>query len=312
MRVLVLTRSESPLVRAMARLGHDVVAIPPGLRTLVPAVLRHRPDVAYLALEPGALRVALSLLALRIPYGVELDRDVLPAAPALGVIRAARTVIAPSETLARHAVDALGARDAAIVPPAIDLATFVPGDRDAARERLHLQPGLRFVTLVAALDPSLRLDVLAEAHRRLSGTGLLVVGDGPGAPFVQAMRAATRPSSPVVFLGAGPREEQVLAIQAAHACVSLTGGDSEYAACGRRQAALPGPSAERLESLYAPELVAVQVVAASPVALRQALASAVEAEMAAALPEAAIARARDALGWEHVARQVAQVLEDAL
>lgn len=309
MRILVV--SEGPAGSELAQLGHRVVVVPPSARRITLERMRHRPAVAYV--KSASLRAPLALLALRVPYLLEIDRRLDASSGITAAVRGARGIVVPSEELGRFAVEELGARDAWVVPEGIDLARVRPGDRDEAKRKLSLQPGLRLVTMVGTLDDQLQLELLAEAHRRLTGTALLVAGDGPRADFVQAMRATTRPSSPVVFLGAPAREEAIAAIQAAHACVSVgeVGPSSlKYAACGRRQVLLRSEGTEWLETLYEPALSAVQIVDRSPVALRAALERAIEAEEESPLPAAAVARAREAIALRP-AEQLAEVLEEA-
>lgn len=296
--------------------------------------LRARPDVAYVRISASTSAVPLALAALRVPYVLELNGRALDELENLGrpplaisvvavnlslAIRGARAVVAVSEKIGQHAVDRLGAREVSIIPNGADLDVATPGGRDAAKTALGLPVEMRFLTMVGSLAPELRLDLLAEAHRKISGTGLLVVGDGPQADFIQAMRAATRPSSPVIFLGPRPHEEAVLAIRAGHACVNVRDGDLgmrglEYAAVGRRQVAFEVEDSDRLRSLYPDHLKAVLLVEERTApALRKAIEAALEAEeIQGPLPDADIANARATIGWDHTARQVAQVLEEAL
>jgi glycosyltransferase involved in cell wall biosynthesis len=252
-----------------------------------------RPDAAILTVVSA--RIAGMLAALRVPYLVEIDR-VQADAKAIAIVRLATNVVTPTEALARYAVQVLGAAEASVVPPGIDLPPLV--DRDEAKQRLELQAGLRIVTMVDRLDRDLPLELLAEAHRKLTGVALLVASDGDRADFVQAMRATTRPSSPVIFLGARSEEEQRLAISAAHACVSLRAPRAEVVACGRRQVALDRD--ERFEGFEG-----IEIVEASATAIRAALERAIEAPR---LLEDEIAVTRQQLGWEHAALQIVQLL----
>lgn len=296
-------------------------------------ILKERPDVAYVRLSASTSAVPAVLTGLRVPYVLELNGRILDELDNLGrpplaiglvtvnlglAVRGAKSLVGVSEKIGQHAVDRLGAREVSIIPNGADLEVATPGDREAAKRALNLPAEMRFLTMVGSLAPELRLDLLAEAHRKVTGTALLVVGDGPQADFIQAMRAATRPSSPVIFLGPRPHEEAVLAIRAGHACINVRDGDLgmrglEYAAVGRRQIAFEVEDSDRLRDLYPEESKAVLLVKErSPGALRIAIEEALEAEETLGpLPEEAIALARATIGWDHTARQVAQVLEDA-
>jgi glycosyltransferase involved in cell wall biosynthesis len=296
-------------------------------------MVRSRPDVAYVRLSASSSLVPLACRVARLPYVVELNGRILDELAHLGrpepvielvraslaaAIRGARALVAVSEKIGRHAVEALGAREASIIPNGADLDAATPGDRDRAKAALGLPSEIRLVTMVGSLAPELRLDLLAEAHRKLSGTGLLVVGDGPGATFVQAMRAATRPSSPVIFFGPRPHAEAILAIRAAHACVNVRDGDLgmrglEYAAVGRRQVAFEVEDSDRIADLYPEDLRAVILVRErSAPALRRAIEVALDAEaVLGPLPGDAVERARARIGWGHTAAQIAAVLEAA-
>jgi hypothetical protein len=83
----------------------------------------------------------------------------------------------------------------------------------------------------------------------------------------------------------------------------------EYAALGRRFAALTGDGAARARDLY-PGLEAVHLVdEPTPSALRRGLCAALEAEARLGpLPVDAIERVRRTVGWEHAARRIAAVL----
>jgi glycosyltransferase involved in cell wall biosynthesis len=310
MRILFVTDEPSALSGELTALGHEVTVVPPRARACAVAIARHRPELAYV--RGSALRATAVLFGLRVPYVLELDRVSEAQPKSTAMVRGARTIVATSEEIGRFAVGALGARDASIIQRGIDLELIAPGDRDEAKQRLSLQPGLRIVTMVDALERTLPLELLAEAHRKLTGTGLLVIGDGEGASFIQAMRAATRPSSPVLFLGALAKEESILAIRAAHACVSLRAGSVEYAACGRRQVTFAGPGPELLDDLYAEDLLAVQRVSRDAVALRGALEAAIAREERDPIPREEVEHARSLLGWAHAAKQLEQVLEDVL
>jgi glycosyltransferase involved in cell wall biosynthesis len=294
--------------------------------------LAHRPELAYIRISASTSAVPAALSALRVPIVLELNGPVLSQlelrgrtplqvaaarASLRGAVRLSRALVAASPALADHAQHELGARRIEIVGNGVELEVAVPGDRGAARRALGLPEELRLVTLVGTLTPELRLDLLAEAHRKLPGVGLLIVGDGAGSDFVKAMSVASRPSTPVLHLGAQPHPVAIQAIQAADVCVNVHDTDLalkglEYAAVGRRQVCFRVAGAERLEQLY-PGLEAVRLVdERSPAALAEALLSALRAERTQGpLPDAAVTLARRELGWERKAERLLEVLDRA-
>jgi glycosyltransferase involved in cell wall biosynthesis len=294
-------------------------------------ILLRRPDVAYVRISATTSAVPSAIGALRVPLVLELNGPILDELDRLGrgpgavetvrqvlrtVVRQARSVVVPLPSVGQHAVHALGAHTVDLVENGADLEEATPGDRDEARRALGLPTEPRMIGAVGNLAPELRFDLLAEAHRRLPGAALLVVGDGAQRPFIDAMAMATRPSSPVLYLGRRPHAEAVLALRASDAVVNVRDGclgtkSLEYAAVGRRQVAFDTEGSERLLTLFPPELEAVHLVSErSGDALRAALSAALDAEARLGpLPPAAVTEARAALGWDRTARDLITVLE---
>ena len=86
-------------------------------------------------------------------------------------------VISPSETirreLARHGVKSV------VVPNSIDLQTYKPKSKGAARKKLHL-PSHRHIVLVAGrLGFEKNVDVVIRAAKQIPNALLLITGDGP-------------------------------------------------------------------------------------------------------------------------------------
>ena len=296
-------------------------------------VARRRPDAAYVRISASTSAVPAALAGLRVPVVLELNGPILDelanlgrsdtviaavGAALAGVIRTARTLVVPLPSVGTHARDALGAEQVVVVANGADLDAARPGDRAAAREALGLPTEPKMIGLVANLAPELRMDLLAEAHRKLAGVALLVVGDGAQRGFVDAMAMATRPSSPVLYLGKLPHPQAVRAVQAVQVCVNVRDGclgtkSLEYAAVGRRQVAFDTEGADRIAGLY-PGLDAVHLVAErSAVALRAALEAALDAELSRGpLPDDAVAAARANLGWDQTARDLVHVIDSHL
>jgi D-inositol-3-phosphate glycosyltransferase len=67
-----------------------------------------------------------------------------------------------------------------VVHPGVDLATFTPGDKRAAREALGLNSEDRLVAFVGRIQPLKAPDVLLRAAAKLPGVRVLVVGGPSG------------------------------------------------------------------------------------------------------------------------------------
>lgn len=127
-----------------------------------------------------------------------------------------------------------------ILPNAVDLGEFVPGDRTAARRRLGLDTDGFVLGFAGRLHPVKNLDVLlrafALASRKQPGIRLALAGDGPLHRDLLGQAGELGVSENVVFLGA--RDEMHLVYPAfdALALVSSSEGCSrvmiEAAACG--------------------------------------------------------------------------------
>ncbi len=124
-----------------------------------------------------------------LAQGEEPEPDVRLAAEQ-AVIDEADRVLAPTPTEAAQLVGLYRADPDAIrlVPPGVDHLLFAPGDRAAARERLHLS-GLRLALYVGRLQPHKGPDVavrtLAEAVARdpdSAGDLVLAIVGGPSGP----------------------------------------------------------------------------------------------------------------------------------
>lgn len=67
-----------------------------------------------------------------------------------------------------------------VVHPGVDLATFTPGDRQAARAALGLDPGARIVAFVGRIQPLKAPDVLLRAAAKLPDVHVLIAGGPSG------------------------------------------------------------------------------------------------------------------------------------
>lgn len=354
MRILIISHDETggALASALAERGHQVTLIAPagqpasqpsGLRwvkapnrsgsTLEVALAAlvtkeaafRRPKAAIVSLNASTHAVPHALRNLRVPtiltLGPELDLQRIADQPLrlgalMTVVARAQSLVCPSEAIAQRAVNLLRAAEASVVEPGLSLGTLTPTPREQAKAKLGLHEGIRLLAMVGPLDASLRLDLVAHAHRKLSGVGLLIVGDGPGADFVQAMRAATRPSAPVLYMGAQPEETIRDALFAAHAVLDPRAeGPSRFTplalALGRRCVGFQGEGWSRLQPLYPAALSALTLVEATePQILKRALEETFWAEEEAPIPASAMREAQSALGWSGTAQKFEQVIEE--
>lgn len=293
-------------------------------------ILLRKPDVAYVRLSASSSAVSTALSLARVPVLLELNGPILDEMQRMGrgpgiietaaavlrqVVSQSVGVVVPLPSVGVHAENSLGARQVFLVENGADLRHATPGDRVEARRALKLPEHGRIISAVGNLAPELRFDLLAEAHRKLPGVALLVVGDGAQRPFIEIMQMTTRPSSPVVYLGRRSHEEAVQAVRAADVCINMRDGclgtkSLEYAAVGRRQVAFETEGSERIAALY-PGLEASHLVRErSALEVRNKIEAAFRAgKTHGPLPLEAIEKARSVLGWSQTARELSALLE---
>ena len=160
-------------------------------RQAVAQALRGRPDVVYAHyLVPAGAVAAAAAIAARAPLVLTAHgRDVRNVAERRAIrvatsaaVRRARTVIAVSgwlrDDLCRQLPAARGKTE--VIDCGVDLARFVPRDRDEARAALGLRdlPG-PLVAFVGGLEERKNVVRLRDAVLAIPDATLLVVGDGP-------------------------------------------------------------------------------------------------------------------------------------
>jgi|GEM_PF-6927383 len=289
-----------------------------------------RPDFAYVRISASTSAVVTSLSVLRVPIFLELNGPILDEMERMGrgpgiieivkgvlckVVGQSLGVVVPLPSVGEHAQSKLDADRIYLIENGADLANATPGDIGEARRALGLPEHQRIIAAIGNLAPELRFDLLAEAHRKLPGVMLLVVGGGAQESFIEAMTMRTSSSSPIVFLGRRSHEEAILAVRSADVCLNMRDGclgtkSLEYAAVGKRQVAFVTEGSERLESLYS-GLSAVHLVQErSVLAVQQAIENALHAEKTMGpLPLPAIEKARQSLGWSATAQKIVELFE---
>jgi glycosyltransferase involved in cell wall biosynthesis len=178
-----------------------------------------RPDVILASwLHPDAYGAADLARDLRIPLVVKVhgsDANVLASVPARAaqirqVLAHADAVVAVSAALRARLLE-LGARPqrTVVIYNGVDRERFRPGDRLAARARLHLDPAARYVLYVGNLKVSKGCEDLLHAIAEARGTF------GPDVRFV--------------FAGGGPDRDRLLALADSlgiESCVQFVGTQS--------------------------------------------------------------------------------------
>jgi glycosyltransferase involved in cell wall biosynthesis len=184
---------------------------------------------------------------------------------------------------ARTWIDGYRARDqvpAELLPNAVDPELFRPMPRDAARRALGLAPGAFVVGAVGSLNSRHALGPLVEAAARLrrSGPGdveIVVVGDGPERPRLEALARVHGIAAAVRFAGLVPHAQvpaHVAACDALYGVVDPAAPSNpikcyEYLACARPIVTTARPELE----FVGREGVGVVVPALDPVAVAAGL-----------------------------------------
>lgn len=295
-------------------------------------VLRRRPDVALIFSRYGLFAVPAALAALRIPIVLLVPEPFLDSAKHEGAspirlellrtgfgiaARFASAIVTLDPDVPRHLEVELGIRGVRLLSGgSLNLDRLPWGPADEARRTIGLDPHQRLCALTGHLGPNVRVDLLALAHRKVAGLGLLVIGTGVQDPMVGAMAASTRPSSPVLHVPTVDVEARRIALQAADIALVLDQTelpeDARWAAAlGRRIVALDAPGLASIEELY--PTLSVVVRASSPTAeeLRKAIETGLtEEQNRGPLPPEAVAAARERLGRSRPVDRLIEVLQE--
>lgn len=289
-------------------------------------LVAQRFEVAYVRVSASSSLIPLAIAARGVPLVLELNGRILEEMHKLGrpplaiavtrrslraLSRIAEAWVAVEPKIARHAEEALGARNVQVIENGADLDAATPGDRDAAKRALGLDPNARYVAFTGTLVPEQRFDLLLETHARQTKFSLLIAGGGAQAALLED---AAKTRAGIVLLGSVPHATAIDALRAAHVCINVRDGDLgmkcfEYAAVGRRFVAFRHEGTERLEALYPGEEAVHLVDERSAAGIAAGIEAALDAEeRLGPIPPEAIQRARGAIGWDHTAKKIAEVL----
>lgn len=239
---------------------------------LFTALVRWRPDVLLWFDAPGQFGPGICARAAGCPYVLfvnGLPGDELQGLWGWGPIRKALT------GLLRHAAQGaaqvvsvceeipalmqtnwgIPAARCHVIRNGVDTARFRPGDAEAERERLGLDPRALYIGFVGGFFAWHGLDMLIDALpavlREAPAAHVLLVGDGQTRPLIEARVQALGLGRHVTLAGRVPYESVPHWIAACDVCVVLHRalrsypGDSmklwEYMACGRPIVATEGP-----------------------------------------------------------------------
>ena len=165
-----------------------------GLRALYRWLKAHPVDVINTHSSTDTWLAALGCALLKNPPPLVRTRHISSPIPDNAPTRwlyrrATRHIITTGEALRRQLIEQNGypAGHISSIPTGIDTARFAPGDRLAARARLGLPPDAAVVGIVATLRSWKGHSYLLDAFARLDrdDVRLLIVGDGPGRPYIE-------------------------------------------------------------------------------------------------------------------------------
>ena len=289
--------------------------------SLLPEVLSRRGHVDVVlgtwAYPDGCAAVALAAL-LGVPAVVKLhgsDLNVIarlrgPRMQLRALLPRAARVVAVSRALAGEAEE-LGVAPERIrlVRNGVDGERFRPADRAAARAELGLASGRRLIVYVGHLKEHKGVLDLAAAMEAVAGADLAVVGGGEAAGRLAAALAPLGARARMV--GERPHEEVSRWMAAADLVVLPSWNEGtpnvviEALACGRRVVATRvGGTPDLISSATLGSLV--------PPKSPDALAEALNRELANDYDPQAVAAAASASSWDDSAAKLHAVLEEAL
>jgi glycosyltransferase involved in cell wall biosynthesis len=214
--VVVAAPAESNIYRAAIKNGIDVMALPIARKGLLGfftmrIYLGQEPfDIVNTHSSTDSWLVALACKAMRKPPAIVRTRHISAPTPQNAATRwlytrAARRIATTGEKLRLQVIEEARVDPAKIVsvPTGIDLETFHPGDRAAARETLQLPKDASIVGIVATLRSWKGHRFLFEAFAKFEGPDayLVVVGDGPQRKALEVLAETLGIAARVRFAG---------------------------------------------------------------------------------------------------------------
>jgi len=92
-----------------------------------------------------------------------------------------------------------------VIPSGLDISSFSPGDKMAARKRLNISEDSKILLTIRRLDPRMGLDVLLRAFKivaaKVNGVRLLIGGTGPSLSALIKLRDELELTDSVDFIG---------------------------------------------------------------------------------------------------------------
>lgn len=206
--VALVASAEAPIAKAAARVGIPVAALPLRKKGFYDfwsvrrwlGASRKRVDVLNTHSSTDSWLAAIACATMRDPPPIVRTRHVSTAVNPRATTRwlytrGAAHIVTTGEALRDQLATRMRIpRDRLTsVPTGIDLARFVPGDAQAARRKIGLQQQ-HALGCVATLRNWKGLDYLFEAialdRKSWNGWAIIVVGDGPHRPKLEAHLAA--------------------------------------------------------------------------------------------------------------------------
>ncbi|WP_233256010.1 glycosyltransferase family 4 protein [Falsiroseomonas bella] len=315
-----LRRALPPFAAELAELAYSL----PAYLRLARAAREFRPDILYERYNLFYLSGAVLARRLGLPFLVEVNAPLAEERARFGNLRLRRLarwseafvwrradrVLPVTEVLAGHVAAAGVARERiAVIPNGIHLEEFPEPGPPPAEPKATLTLGfIGFVRDWHGLDHVVRAIAAWQGEPRLS---LLMVGDGPARPGLEALAAELGIADRVTFTGLAPREQVPallagfdIALQPAAVPYASPLKVFEYMAAGR---AIVAPDQPNLREVLADGTTALLFDPARPGAmwdavLRLATDPALRARLGAAAREEVFRRD---LTWEGNARRVA-------
>jgi len=198
--VVLLCPAEARIYDEARLRGVPVLALPIDRKNLRGLCAMHRwlkinrADVINTHSSTDSWLVALASLFLTHPPPMVRTRHISATVPKNAPTRwlygkASRHIVTTGESLRRKLIDEnkLSPEMITSVPTGIDPEVFVPGDKNTARSSLGLPVDVPVIGIVATLRSWKGHSYLLEAIARLGrdDVRLVIVGDGPGRPYLQ-------------------------------------------------------------------------------------------------------------------------------